>query len=343
VSARVLSADPVVTASVYADRSLDRAIHEVVAPALERLRASQPQAGWAAWWVRYSKHGDHLKVRLHGPAEGADEARAILETEARRMFGALPPRDGSRPRVSNPGSPSIDPQDDVTEDYPDRTLVWTEYRRSHVTFGARQLLGNDDYVARLCTCLAAGAAVVLANTALDGTGTTPAAVRQRALLKAVLAGVAGAGFSAEERMEYLRYHRGWLVRFSVPDESREADVLAGFERQRAGMRAAADQVARVAAAHWSTPPGGEDGTPDGRMRAAFGELAAFAAPLRGDPGFLSDPFTDDVSFPFVFKGLHGAANQAGLNLLNEAFLYHLLLADQAMPGRAEVGAEAARV
>lgn len=340
MSARMLSPDPVVTASVYADRALDRVIHGVVGPVLRRLREQHPDEAWGAWWVRYSKHGDHLKVRLHGPADRAAEARAVLEEEARRTLDALPPRDEAQPRISNPKSPSIDAQDDATADYPDRTLLWTDYQRSHVSFGSKKLLGDDGYVARICTCLAAAAEIVLANTALDEKGVIPGAARQRALLKAVMAGVEGAGFTAEERAEYLRYHRGWLVRFSVADESREADVLAGFDRQRAGMQASADQVARAAAAQWNAarPAGAEGDTPEDGMRRAVAELCAFAAPFRRDPEQLSDPFTDDASFPLVFKALHGVANQAGLNLLNEAFLYHLLLGADASPALAGAGA-----
>jgi hypothetical protein len=338
----MLPPDPIVTASVYADRALDRVAHGVVAPALARLRAAHPGADWGAWWVRYSKHGDHLKVRLHGPAGLAGEARAVLEEQARTLFDAMPPRDEAQPRISNPRLPSIDAQDDAAADYPDRSLLWTDYQRSHVSFGARQLLGDDGYVARICTCLAAGAEVVLANTPLDATGMASGAARQRAVLKAAMAGVAGAGFTAGERAEYLRYHRGWLVRFSVADESREADVLAGFDRQRAGMQAAADQIARAAAAQWSAEPPARGGaeTPEDAVRRAVAELCAFAAPLRHDPAHLSDPFTDDASFPLVFKALHGAANQAGINLLNEAFLYHLLLDAEAAPVLAGAGAGA---
>jgi hypothetical protein len=337
----MLFPDPVATASVYADRALDRVVHGAVGPALRRLRELRPDAAWGAWWVRYSKHGDHLKVRLHGPADGAEDARAVLEDLVQTLFATLPPRDEAKPRISNPKSPSIDAQDDATADYPDRTLLWTDYRRSYVSFGAKQLLDDDAYVARICTCLAAGADVVLANTALDEAGTIPGAARQRALLKAVMAGVAGAGLTPEERLEYLRYHRGWLVRFTVADESREADVLAGFERQRAGMRAGAEQIARAAAAQWSASSEAGGDTPESRMRAAVAELAAYAAPLRHDPAHLSDPFADDASFPLLFKALHGVANQAGLNLLNEAFLYHLLLGDDAVPALAGAAAEVA--
>jgi Lantibiotic biosynthesis dehydratase C-term len=330
MTARTLPADPLVTASIYADRALDGVVHGAVGPALRRLRAEHPGAAWGAWWVRYSKHGDHLKVRLHGPAPLRDEARAVLEEEARRMLDALPPRDETRPRISNAGLPSIDAQDDAAGDHPDRSLLWTDYARSHVSFGPRELLGEDGYVARICTCLAAGAEVVLAATALDETGAIPGAQRQRALLRAVLAGIAAAPFTPDERAEYLRYHRGWLVRFSVPDESREADVLAGFDRQAERMRAGADQVARAAAARWAAEAAPAEGdTPDARFGAAVGELCAYAAPFRHDPARQRDPFAEDASFPLLFKALHGIANQAGLNLLNEAYLYHLL------PGAAE--------
>ena len=317
--------DPVLTASIYCNARLDRVVHQAVAPFLERLGALDPGAPWLAWWVRYSKNGDHLKLRLHGPAGRRDEARALLAETVEAFFAALPPAPEGEERVSRRTVPSIDAEDDAPADHPDRALLWTTYARSAVSFGPRQLLGDDAYVARITAALGRGAALVLEATTLGPDGAIPGSARQRALLKALVAGVGAAGFTPEERAEYLAYHRDWLLRFSVADSEKEAELLAGFDGQIAGMGATVAQLRRVAEGQWAPRAEEDDATTEGRLRAAVSALCTYAAPLGDDPGWNADPFTDRSTFPVLFKALHGVANQVGLNMPNEAFLHHLLL------------------
>ncbi|HEX2080628.1 MAG TPA: lantibiotic dehydratase C-terminal domain-containing protein [Longimicrobium sp.] len=314
--------DPILTASIFCNRRLDRVVHQGVAPALERLRAERPEADWGVWWVRYAANGDHLKARVHGPAERADDARRVLEAAVEALFASLPPADPEEARFRREGIPAIDPEDEASEDYPDRSLLWTRYRRSHVSLGPKALLRDDAYAARITACLTGGAALVLESTSLDAEGRIPGAARQRAVLRALFAGLRAAGFGAAERAEYLAYHRDWLVRFAAADEAGEDHVRNGFDRQVARVEATVQQLARTAAAHWgpSSAPAGD--ATDARWRGAIAELSDWSEVLRAQPSL--DPYTERRAFPLVFKALHAVANQAGLDLVNEAFLYHLV-------------------
>ena len=49
------------------------------------------------------------------------------------------------------------------------------------------------------------------------------------------------------------------------------------------------------------------------------------------------PFSDDPVFSALFKAFHGVANQLGVDLLNEALVYHVLfraVADERVGGAA---------
>lgn len=313
--------DPILTASIFCDRRLDRVAHQVVAPALDRLRAEHPDADWGVWWVRYAANGDHLKVRVHGPGERADDARRAVEDAAEALFASLPPADPEQARFRRMGAPAIDPEDEASEYYPDRSVLWTRYRRSHVSLGPKALLRDDAYVARVSACLAAAGALVLESTSLDAEGRIPGAARQRAVLRALFAGLGAAGFGAAERLEYLAYHRDWLVRFTATDEAGEAHVREGFDRQVARVQATVQQLARTAAAHWGPSAASAGNETDARWRGAVAALSEWSEGLRAEPSV--DPYTEHRAFPLVFKALHAVANQAGLDMVNEAFLYHL--------------------
>jgi hypothetical protein len=325
--------DPILTASIYCNRRLDLVLHQAVAPALERLRAEHPDADWGLWWVRYALNGDHLKVRVHGPAEHVEDVRSALGDAVEAMFASLPPADPDEERLTRSHSPAVDIDDEAFAMYPDRTVLWTRYRRSHVSLGPKALLRDDAYISRIVTCLCRGASLVLEATALDADGRILASVRQKAVLRALFAGLRATGLGPAERAEYLAYHRDWLVRSNATDEAGEQHIKAGFDKQLPRVEATVQQLARTAAAHWSspTPPAGND--TDARWRQAIAELTAWSEVLRAEQSM--DPYTDQRGFPVLFKALHAVANHAGLDMLNEAFVYHLV-------GAAEQAAQAAR-
>jgi hypothetical protein len=313
--------DPVLTASVYCDRGLDALIHDAITPFRSRLRDSDPEGHWSLWLVRYSRCGEHLKVRLHGPPERRELARRLLEESVHAHFASLPAA-GAEARVSRTDAPAIDAEDEATSDYPDRSLVWTRYRRSHVNLGPPRLLGDDRYAALFTASLGCGADLVLDFLRPDDTGKVPGGARQRGLLRALFSGLAAVGFSPDERATYLAYHRDWLVRFNVSGP--QADVLASYDRRVAGMASTVEQLRQIASAQWEHPrerPAGADAAWGEALSALVGYLVQF----RGDPEYRLDPFAEDPVFPPLFKAFHALANHLGVGMLDEAFLHHLVL------------------
>ncbi|HEY0015546.1 MAG TPA: lantibiotic dehydratase C-terminal domain-containing protein [Longimicrobium sp.] len=316
-------ADPVLTANIYCDRGLDALIHGAITPFRARLRDSDPGGGWSLWLVRYSRCGEHLKVRLHGHPERRELARRLLEESVQAYFAGLPPVSGEV-RISRMGAPPIDVEDDATSDYPDRTLLWTRYRRSHVNLGPPLFLEDDWYTALFTACLGSGADLVLDFVQPDQAGKVPGAARQRGLLRAIFGGLAAVGFSPDERAAYLAYHRDWLVRFNVAGPEAEAELLASYDRRAEGMASTLEQLRQIAGGYWGAAPGSVTGA-DADWRDALSALVEYLARFRGNPEYRLDPFTDDPVFPPLFKAFHALANHLGIGMLDEALVHHLVL------------------
>jgi hypothetical protein len=276
--------------------------------------------------VRYAKGGMHLKVRVHGPGAGGTRARDLLRESVERFFATLPPRDPEAPRAGRPELPAVDEEDAAREPHPDRSLLWTTYRRSHVNLGPDVFLEDDGYVARMCTALAAAGELALDTLEPGVTGGR----RLTALRRAVLAGLRAAELDAGQRAAYLAYHRGWLLRFLFWQQEKEDEAVATFDQQAGRMGAAVDGLRRDVE--------GEAGE-RGEWEHAVASLAAHVSGYRGTPGSDVDPFSADPVFPAVFKAFHGLANQLGVDMRNEAFVHHLLLRAHE-PRPAAVGAGA---
>jgi hypothetical protein len=315
--------DPVLTASLYCVGRLDQAIFHAVALFWRELRRHDPERLCYLWLMRYGKGGEHLKVRIHGPESLRPLIRGLLEEKAARFLDSLPeaeaPPSRTRQRV-----PAIDAEEDeVDGGRPDRTLLWTTYRRSPVSLGGKPFLLDDRYAALLTRCLASACERVLALQPYAD-GSLPHRVRQGALLKALIRGLAALGFPAGKRVEYLAYHRDWLLRYVLPQIWRsEAEAVEHLQRrldeQMAGM-AGSRLPLRRALDEDSTESG-----PDMDWERSLSGLLAYVSPLCRDPDYRLDPFASDPVFAPVFKVFHGLANQLGLRQRDEAFAHHLLL------------------
>lgn len=316
--------DPALTFNIYCNRRVDAVVHGAVAPFLERLRADDPGERWSLWMVRYPRRGEHLKLRLHGPTEHASRVGDLLAEAVHALFASLPPAPEDEERFSRPRVPPIDVEDAGEDDAPDRTLLQTRYQRSHINLGPRVFLGDDEYVARVVDGLARGAALTLQGLMPGDDWVVSGQARQRALLRALVAGLAGAGLSAEERTQYLEYHRDWLLRFGLADDAQEAELLARCDERLDGMRPGAMQLRSAAAAQWEGGAVAATGL-EAEWRGAIARLADYASQFRGDPAYHLDPYAADPVFPVIFKVLHGTANQLGLGLKDEAFMHHFLL------------------
>ncbi|HEX6038741.1 lantibiotic dehydratase C-terminal domain-containing protein, partial [Longimicrobium sp.] len=312
--------DPTVSASIYANNRLDDVIRGAIAP----FRADMARrGGWSLWMVRYARGGAHLKVRLHGPAAERHEVAALLAEHVERCLAAMPEDDG--PRLTRPKGVPVDPEDEFEGDYPDRTLLWTRYRRSGVSLGPDAALREDDgYVAHLVTCLAAAADLVI-DALAHGDAAPSESARLKILLGAMVSGLTALGFTDEERAAYLAFHRDWMLRFALPDRDREAAVLARYDDR---VRAIAPVVEQVIAnvERWDADPrAAAVSEAEARWRDVLRTFFDWLRPLRDDPRHPAGPFTQDPAFSPLFKVFHGLGNQLGLDMLNEGLVQHILL------------------
>jgi hypothetical protein len=324
--------DPAVTASIYCSGRLDSVLFHAVAPFWRELRSRDPKRLCFLWLMRYNKGGEHLKVRVHGPKSWRSVLRELLEEKV-TAFQASLPEPVDRPRAVPPErAPAVDAEDDPAwGGHPDRTLLWTTYRRSAVSLGGQPFLSDDRYAALLTRSLAAGCERILALKP-GARGSLAPPVRRRALLTALIAGLAALGFDTGKRASYLAYHRDWLLRFELPmaDRCETGAVerfLPGLDGQVARMGKSLLSLRGVAEAVWGGSTGarspGDD--PDAGWRRSLADLLDYIAPFCLDPDYRLDPFASDPVFAPVFKVFHGFANQLGLKRMDEAFAHHVLL------------------
>lgn len=322
-------ADPVLSANVYANGRLDDLLLRCIADFWSGVRERHTDVDSFLWFVRYRRGGEHLKLRIHGPAALSSIYAEQLAAACQRYFASLPPdeeAESAEPsRRGNYEIPPIDPEDQVTSDYPDRSLITTTYERSYVSLGGSPLLNDDLYVSRLTRFLGLSAERILAELKLDQQGQVPHKQRQTRLLKTVIGALAGLDWNATRRLDYLKYHRDWLLRFSLlkalDRTQRSQELLERFATQTEAMSSSKGPIERTLQKFWDRREE-VDADPLGSPLRA---LADYLERFRGIRDYDLDPFTNEPGFPGIFKALHGAANQLGLNMIDEAFTYHLLL------------------
>ena len=283
------------------------------------------------WVVRYGRCGEHLKVRVHAPEQCRPRLQESLAIHAGALFAALgePVTTGRPEPEPEVAVPPIDIEDAATVNFPDRSLLWTQYRRSHISLGGKPFLDDDHYVTLITICLGQACERVLG--AFASRGEISHSHRQTVLLDSVINGLAAVGLTAGMRAAYLEFHRDWLLRFNLVrnrvDAERTRAFLDRFERRAESAVTVLSQLRDMTAEHWSEPP-----CKAARATACHGtwgrsllDLLDYVRPLSADPDYHLDPFADDPAFPVLFKTLHGLANQLGLKMLDEALAYHLLL------------------
>jgi hypothetical protein len=330
-----LFADPVLTANIYCTGRLDAVLFRAVAPFWRELRSRDPERLCFLWVMRYGKGGEHLKVRIHGPDSWRPVLRDLLAEKVLTFLASLPPPQETPREPPGEWAPVIDAEDETDGgDHPDRSLLWTTYGRSAVSLGGKPFLTDDRYAALFTRCLAAGCERVLALEP-GAEGALAHSVRQRALLTALIRGLAALRFPPGERASYLAYHRDWLLRFSLPPEERAESepverLCRRLDGQIARMGEALLPLRRAVDSAWSG--NGQSGDaedaeeePDAGWRRSLAGLLGYIAPLCRDPHYRLDPFASDPVFAPVFKVFHGLANQLGLKRMDEAFAHQVLL------------------
>jgi len=313
-------ADPVLTVNIYAGGMLDDLLRTFVANLASLLKSCDVPQVSMLWVIRYSRRGEHLKLRLHGPkGEEQSRLRDMLTEQLEQFVKShrhLPPVPRPIPAKL---IPAIDPEDELDGLAVDRTYLWTSYRRSAVSFPGDPWLSDDVFIANACNCLAQGCELVL--DALRDNPVWPLVARQKLLLIAVLAALRSRAHHYSSRdIQYVRYHRDWLVRFSIPDATNHQRLLDRFDESATRMSAAIQQVDR------SLCGTGPESLPKCLVpwSRSISQFAAYNEQFQGSVKCGIDSFTSDITFPPTFKVLHGLANQIGLTLLEEAYVYHLM-------------------
>jgi hypothetical protein len=263
-------------------------------------------------------------VRVHGDDAAAQAARASLEAHASRFFASPASDLGDDVWVSKSAIPAIDPEDELDGDYPNKTLLWTHYRRSPIVFGADVYLDDDVHIDRFCRCQAAVTAIVLDVLLPKLDDPAYPKHRQSVYVRILLTALSVLGLSPAETVAYLAYHRDWLIRSLVLNMG-----LPGPEKlleEIRGTAAVAPAALRPLTDHVTNALAGSK--PSTEYCGAFHrELSAFyehVAQYRGNDRFDRDPFTRDFAFLPIFKVLHFASNQVGFRLSNEAYVFDLL-------------------
>jgi hypothetical protein len=318
--------DPIVTANIYCSGRLDDVMLRAMVPFRRGLRAlTAPQIPYL-WLIRYSRGGEHLKVRVHGPQEIEPAVKELLARTVEGCLAAIGPRPQEEARRVRRESIPIDDEDRSPEDPPDRSLLLTHYGISQVSLGGEPFLSQERYRALMTLCLARGCDQVL-DTLEGQQEILSHGQRQRTLLKALLSGLAALRFPPEKAEAYLAYHRDWLIRFPLlregGDEQKAADHLALLERQAEKAAATVSSLRSAVQRSWTgTGASPEGGPPWGQALAGLHE---YVSRFRDDPDYRLDPFTNDQTFTPIFKAFHGLGNQLGLRMLDEAYAHHLLL------------------
>lgn len=314
------SADPILTANIYASGLVDNLLQQGIVPFWRDMQGVRPDGDCWLWIMRYARGGEHLKIRLHGERAVVDSLRPLLHSHVEKWIEKARTYLAADPRVSNPKAPPIDAEDKVDSDFADRNFLATTYGRSYVSLPASPWLEDENFVALACGCLAATTGVFL--TAVDEQGELSDGSKQSLLAKSLISALGASGLGDRtSATEYLAFHRDWLLRFFISESSKELEIRAHFDAQ-AGSSTARTKLAQLSDEEWARNSGAQEVEP---WLRTFAALSAYTQSFAGSGEHQIDPFTTNVNFPPLFKMLHGMANQFGVTPLHEAYVHHLLI------------------
>jgi Lantibiotic biosynthesis dehydratase C-term len=320
--------DPFLTANLYCNRRLDLLAREVLGGFSSDLaRMGSPDEHFF-WFMRYGKCGEHMKVRVHGPDSIAAEARQSLEAHANRFFATPDAEPDPTTWLSKSAIPAIDIDDEQDEDYENKSLLWSRYRRSPIVFGAEAYLEDAIHLDRFCRCQAAVTSMTLGALFPRLGDPSYHKHRQAVFIELLLAAVSTLALSRAETASYLGYHRDWLIRSLVYNATPAGSITFEDIQQDLQSRAnAMSDALRPLTGHIASAldSAREPKEYCRSFHQAFSSFYEHVSGYRGQPRFNQDPFTQDYAYLPVFKVLHFAANQFGFRLSNEAFIYNLLL------------------
>jgi hypothetical protein len=324
--------DPILSANVYCRGRLSEVISRLVEPCWEEFKSRASAAGCYLWIMRYTRRGEHLKIRFHGPESFRACFHELLEAAQERYFSQLGCADEHDQSSNRVDCPPIDVEDSVATDQPDRTFLWTTYTRSPLSLGYPPFLEDDSYVYLLTSCLARATEILLRHLR---SGDPPFPLQRELLLKAVITGLTALPLSDSDRLRYLLYHRDTLLRFLWRRKNQGLELTSG-ENGAVVMARVLNRLDEwtesIGTGHnnWSESPfrqwEGQSawGADFNAWGWALNDLCSHITPQCRALDQRLDPFAELPTFPLFFKAFHGFANQVGLDHLNEASVYHSL-------------------
>lgn len=305
--------EPVLAASLYCDRALDRVVERVLVPLHARIRATH-----GLWWLRYGKRGEHVKIRIHGDPATRPELEELVGDLAADFFRGRTPCDDDEERLRWPRSAAVDVEERARGLHPDCALQWTTPTRGPVSFCGGPFLQDDEYLEKTIACLIRGSDQVL--DALAARGRFDDGFRRSTMLRMLIAALAT--LPDEQRADYLVFHRDTLLRFVTArigsTAERAAEQLHHLDQQARRLGSAFDGMRDLARTLW------RDGERDPWQRAVA-DLLGYLRPLVEDDRYRIDPFAEERLFPPLVKVLNGVGNQLGLSYSREAFVHQWLL------------------
>jgi hypothetical protein len=303
---------PIISANIYCHGLLDELLRQTILPFWRSTKVALPQS--CLWVIRYARGGQHLKIRLHVPAEMRMVITTLLGDAVEKFFSELSPSTGVE-RDAAAHLPPIDPEDQADGLRPDRSLIWTRYYYSPELIGAESLSAAAGFEAVFIRCRAAATEVALDWLEALDTGEIPMRKRMALAIKLLLAAVCGVHSHAEMRVRYLNFQRDWLLRVNL--DSKQA--LTFLERKTDELLT--QQIALGPLVTATSLRGGVLGT----WCEAIGDLVRFCLDQLNRQDLSDLDSTSEILVYFVIsRVVHNAMNLAAIGTSNEAYICQLL-------------------
>lgn len=312
------------SASVYCQGLLDELLQRAVAPFWRQVEHEAAPQRYALWMLRYSRRGEHLKLRVHGPsAADVGWLRQRLSEHVEPFLAGLGPPDPQAVRLSELEISPLDPEDEGVEPYPDRTLRWTHYAMPASHLGREPLSAAPGFAEGYVHCVSSAAAVVLSQWEQEPVGGVRPGTRLSVLLRLMLSALEALELSPAEELESLLYHRDWLL---LGSNASWHSAVAFLERKAQASKPQLAQLEGAATRRHSEPraPSQAQG-PLARWQEAMHVHFHNALSALGASAYRGlDRDQRHQLLAALARVLHNTANLLRVDLSNEIHLCHLL-------------------
>ncbi len=307
--------DSIVAADIVCPGRLDAALREVVAPLRDDLETLSADREIALWFLRDTRRGGTLQVRLQGAPEFLPGLREAVADRAERFVAES---------SSAPDDAGVENQPDVS-----RTgWTWALDEPPASVFGIGPLQDDDAYRRYRIEGLSRGSELALSWVLSPAAGAPRRPSAQSLFAHTVATAKPIVDRSSCGWGGYLRYHRDTLMRSLVQRHpqarAKVAELIDRFDQQADSSSDVVDQLRQLV----SEPATGVRASESRQLGEWLLTLEVLVAYLESDGAPLitnPEPFAEQGLFSPVLGWLHTLANQLGVDKLNEALTLHLVL------------------